>query len=238
MQVYNIAICDNDVGFAKSMTEQCKNIMDKWNIHFSIKRLYSCEEVLRDYARGGRADMMFINTTLGRKSGIDLTRRLKERGCASAVVLMAEDTGFLLDGYEVQPAYFLLKPIDTERLERAFKIGLKLQTEQKILVLKCDRQYMQVPIESILYIEAFNHGLTVHTRSRDYQVRMTFSQIMEELPPLRFARCHNSYVVNLARVSNFSRTDGVTLDCRVTLPLGRKYFEEFKQSFTQFIDTC
>lgn len=238
MPVYQIAICDDNVSFTQSMETQCEEVMNKFNMPFSIKRFYSYEDVLHDYAKGNKTDLMFLSTTLGRKNGIELARRLKERGCGSSVVLMANDRDFLLAGYEVQPVYFLLKPIDTLELEKAIKIDLKRQAESRIIILKCGRQFVQVPIENILYIEALNHQLVVHTRTKDYPVRMTFSKILEELPPLRFARCHNSYAVNLARVSRFSRIDGVTLDCRVTLPIGRKYFEEFKYSFTEFIDIC
>ncbi len=119
----------------------------------------------------------------------------------------------------------------TSQCEKAMNPDLNLQEESKNIILKYNRKYVQIPVDSILYLEVLNHDLTVHTRAKDYTVRMTFSQILGELPPSRFVRCHKSYAVNLARISHFSRTEGVTLDCRVTLPLGRKYFDEFRSRF-------
>ncbi len=238
MPVYQIAVCDDNASFAQSMAAQCEKIMERLNMPASIRLFYSFEDVLRDYAKGGQIDLLFLDIILGQKNGIDLAQRLKDRGFSSPVVLMTIDRGYLLDGYTVQPLYFLVKPIDPEQLEKAIKLSLRRQAEMKTIILKCDRRYVQVPVESIQYIEVLNHDLTVHTRTQDYSVRMTFSQILEELPSSRFVRCHNSYAVNLARVLRFSRAEGVTLDCRVTLPLGRKYFDEFRRSFVEFIDIC
>ena len=238
MPVYNIVICDDNIIFSQSLEAQCGEVMSKLNIPFSVRRVYSYEEMLRDYAKGGRADLLLVSIVLGHKSGLDLVRKLKERGCTSSVVLMAADQSYLLEGYSVQPVYFLMKPVDPSELERAIKLDLKRQAEMKSIVLKCGNRFIPVPIESIQYIEAVDHELLVHTRTKDYSVRMTFSQIMDELPPLQFSRCHNSYVVNLARVSSFSRGDGVALDCRVKLPLGRKHFDNFRRCFIEYMDAC
>lgn len=120
--------------------------------------------------------------------------------------------------------------------EKIMHPDLKHPAEPGNIILKYNRKYAQIPIDSILYLEVLNHDLTVHTLVQDYTVRMTFSQILEELPSSLFARCHKSYVVNLARILHFSRTKGVTLDCRVTLPLGRKYFDDFRHRFVEFTD--
>ena len=123
-------------------------------------------------------------------------------------------------------------------IEEAINPGLERTEESENIILRYNRRDVQIPVDSILYMEVLNHALTVHTWAKDYTVRMTFSQILGELPSSRFARCHNSYAVNLARISHFSRTGGVTLDCRVTLPLGRKYFNEFRGRFIEFTGDC
>ena len=122
--------------------------------------------------------------------------------------------------------------------EKVMNPDLKRPAESKNIILKYNCKYAQIPVDSILYLEVLNHNLTVHTILKDYTVRMTFSQIFEKLPPSRFARCHKSYAVNLARISHFSRTEGVTLDCHVTLPLGKKYFDEFWCRFAEFTGAC
>ena len=237
MSSYTIGVCDDDREFARTMSRLCAETMDRLNVPYVLKTFYCEEEVLRYIAQGGKTDLLFLDIRLGRKNGIDLARMLKERGEQTSVVLMTVDSGFLLAGYSVQPIYFLLKPIDTAELEKAVKIDLKRRVQTRNIFIKCDRKQIPVPVESILYIEVIDHSTTVHTRTRDYVSRMTFTELVDTLPQSCFARCHNSFVVNLARVTHFSRAQGVVLDCRVTLPIGRKYFDSFRKSFIEFMNS-
>ena len=235
--MYTVAVCDDDREFNQSMVRMCRAVLDKTGIQYSLKSFFCEEDVMRDISHGGKTDLMFIDIRLGRKNGIDLARKLKERGEDTSVVLMTEDSSFLLAGYSVQPVYFLMKPIDPEELEKAFKADLKRRQQSMNIFIRCERKHVPIPVDSIIYVEIIDHAITIHTRTKDYTTRMTFSQLLDELPPSTFARCHNSYAVNLSRVSHFSRALGITLDNRVTLPIGRKYFDHFRQCFIQFIDT-
>lgn len=119
MPVYNIVVCDDNINFAQSMAAQCKKAMNKLNMSSSIKVFFSYEDVVRDYARGGRPDLLFLDIILGRKNGIDLARRLRDQGYDNSIILMSADRSFLLDGYSVQLVCFLVKPIDSAELEKA-----------------------------------------------------------------------------------------------------------------------
>ena len=237
MPSYTIAVCDDDRDFVRTMSRQCAEVMENLKTPYVLKTYFCEEEILRYVAQGGKIDLLFLDIRLGRKSGLDLARILKERGEGISVVLMSVDSGFLLAGYSVQPIYFLLKPIDPVELEKAVKIDLKRRIWAMNIFIKCDRKQIPVPVDSIQYIEVIDHLTTVHTRGRDYVSRTTFTELIDDLPQSCFARCHNSFAVNLARVAHFSRAQGVVLDCRVTLPIGRKYFDSFRKSFIEFINT-
>lgn len=127
MSDYHITICDDNVSFVHSIAAQCEKVMEKLHVPCSIKSLYSFEDVLRDYAGGGRTDLLFLDIMLGRKNGIELAQELKRLGCDSFIVLMTTERSYLLAGYSVQPLYFLIKPIDTGELEKAIRLGLKQQ---------------------------------------------------------------------------------------------------------------
>ena len=237
MSNYIVGVCDDDAEFVRSMSRLCAETLERLKVKFVLKTFNCEEEVLRYIAQGGKTDLLFLDIRLGRKNGIDLAKMLRERGEQTSVVLMTVDSSFLLAGYSVQPIYFLMKPIDAAELEKAVKTDLKRRIWTKNIFIKCDRKQIPVPIESILYIEVIDHLTTVHTRTHDYVSRTTFTELVDELPRSCFARCHNSFAVNLARVSHFSRAQGVVLDCRVTLPIGRKYFDNLRQSFIEFMNT-
>ncbi len=234
---YTIAVCDDDREFVRRMGRLCTNVMEKLKVQYVLKEYYCEQEVLRFIAQGGKLDLMFLDIRLGNKSGIDLARILKERGEETSIVLMTVDDSFLLAGHSVQPIYFLMKPIDPAELEKAVRLDLKRRIWTKNIFIKCDRKQIPVPVESILYLEVIDHLTTVHTRKADYVSRTTFTELIDELPQSCFARCHNSFAVNLARVTHISRSGGVALDCRVTLPIGRKYYDSLRKSFIEYMNT-
>lgn len=232
---YTIGVCDDDREFVRSMSKLCADVMEKIKVTYVLKTYYSEEDVLKDIAQGAKIDLLFLDILLGHRNGIDLAMLLKERGEEISVVLMTVDSSFLLAGYSVQPIYFLMKPIEEAELEKAIRIDLKQRSWTKNIFIKCDRKQIPVPIESISYLEVTDHMTIVHTKACDYVSRTPLAELINELPQNCFARCHNSFAVNLARVTLLSRTQGVVLDCRVTLPIGRKYYDSLRKKFMEFM---
>ena len=240
MAVYSIAVCDDDREFAENMGEMCREtaekLKDSHGISFTVAVYNSFDDVLREFANGRKIDLLFLDIMLGQKNGIELAKKLRERGYGCSVVLMTVEREFLLEGYSVQPVYFLLKPIDKAELEKAIKLDLNRLEKSMNVILKCDRKNVLIPVDDIIYIEGLDHDLTVHTRTKDYAARMTFDKMLDQLPKGRFVRCHNSYAINLARVTHFSRQEGIMLDNRAKVPIGRKYFDGFRKQFVEYID--
>lgn len=236
MSEYNIAVCDDDSRFAEELVRLCEKVMLKTNIPFTVSSFSSAQELDKEFSRDTDIDLLFLDIKLGEQSGIEIAGRLRDNGKKCSVVLMTVDSSYLLEGYTVQPIYFLMKPISEEELEKAVKTDLKRRIQNSSLFIKCERRQVQIPVDSITYIEVLDHAMTVHTRAKDYVARMTFSKLLERLPQTHFARCHNSYAVNLSCVRRYSRIDGVTLDSGITLPIGRKYFDDFRRRFVEFMD--
>lgn len=127
---------------------------------------------------------------------------------------------------------------DMPRVDGVYTSVYSLEKSDEYLNMSLSFGLGQVEIihESILYLEVMDHVLTIHTLSGNYDIRTTLTQILGMLPEEQFCRCHNSYAVNLARIADISRTAGITLDCSVNLPIGRKYYNDVQQRFIKFIN--
>ena len=55
------------------------------------------------------------------------------------------------------------------------------------------------------------------------------------VPPGSFARCHNSFLVNLSKVEELSRTT-VRLRGGAELPMGRKFAHDFQVALVRAIN--
>ncbi len=234
--MYSIAVCDDDKDFAHMLLKTCGEIMTELGIPCRRNTYYSADEVLRAYQRSTSIDLLILDIKLAEKNGIELAKELRECGINVSIILISSDSSYLLDGYTVQPIYFLMKPFTRDQLSKAISVDLKRRMRNKTITVKCEKKQVKILSDSIYYLEVMDHTITIHTRSGDYVTHSTLKQFLDMLPADQFCRCHNSYAVNLSFVSNISRTAGASLECSVRVPVGRKYYDELQQSFIKYVN--
>lgn len=98
------------------------------------------------------------------------------------------------------------------------------------LVVQTGRGVSVLPHDRIDYLQAARNYVAVHSEGREYLVRDTFANIMNELAGSPILRCHRSYAVNSDRIREILTADGrlrVRLETGDEVPLGRGFREEF-----------
>ena len=140
-------------------------------------------------------------------TGMELARSLREKGKRVSIIFVTACEDYLSDGYGVQPIHFLLKPVHREALASAIHTDLKLNYIPKTVV--------------------------VHIGNK--LVHLSLSDFEKQLPMGQFARCHNSYLVNLDEVREIGRTE-ISLQSGETLPMGRSYYKAFQSAFVRYIN--
>ena len=105
---------------------------------------------------------------------------------------------------------------------------LVLQLEDSIFV-KTNLQFVKIALADILYLEADNNYVQLHTPERKFALRVSLGQLLEKIEFKKLVRIHRSYAVNIDRMSSFS--DGEVWIGKQSLPLGRNYREEFLNKF-------
>lgn len=97
---------------------------------------------------------------------------------------------------------------------------------ERFLVRKLGREFL-VAANDIEWIQAAGNYANLRVRGRDYPLRSTIAGVETRLDPLRFARVHRSYIVNLDQIAMIEPLD--TGDARLhlkdgtTLPCSRRY---------------
>jgi DNA-binding LytR/AlgR family response regulator len=103
-----------------------------------------------------------------------------------------------------------------------------LRLEDSIFV-KNNVQFVKIALQDILYLEADNNYVQLHTAERKLALRVSLAQLLEKIQFKKLVRIHRSYAINIDRMSSFS--DGEVWIGKLTLPLGRNYREEFLNKF-------
>ncbi|MBO7589101.1 MAG: LytTR family transcriptional regulator DNA-binding domain-containing protein [Bacteroidaceae bacterium] len=111
-----------------------------------------------------------------------------------------------------------------QRLEEMSRNAANLQKAETELTFKTDYKQVRVKPDNILYIEGMGEYLKIYhlDAATPLVVLMSMKRILEQLPDDRFARVHKSYIVNLNRIINNSRTQ-ITMENASIIPIGESY---------------
>ncbi|MDO4183420.1 MAG: LytTR family DNA-binding domain-containing protein [Coriobacteriia bacterium] len=137
--------------------------------------------------------------------------------------------------YDTNHVYFLLKPVSTEKLQKALDLAFEALSSatNAPIKLKFGRGFTLVYPTSIKYIESNLRKLTVHTVQEDLQTYAKLEEVQKQLPPY-FVRCHQSYLVNLAFMENY-KNEGITMLDGTIIPVSRARAKEVQDSLLHFL---
>jgi len=125
-----------------------------------------------------------------------------------------------------------MKPVPEDKLMDVLsKAAERLAAEPPFVVIFCEGETLRLYEEDILYVEAFLHYISIHTREREYKIKESISAFGEKLGA-DFYRIHRSYLISLKHIIRISRT-GVTLDEGMQLPLARGKYDAVNRAFIE-----
>lgn len=235
MSDYRIAICDDDRNMLNEMAQMCEDILSQKDIAHEIREFKSSEDLFNSICAGEGYDLLILDIQMDGMSGMELAHKLRDTNNRVSIIFVTACDSYLLEGYEVQPIYFLLKPVDKQRLETALTLDLSLNHSPKSFAMRIGGKNINLVLSEIIYIESYNHQLIIHMTSAEQSVYTSLTAMEQQLPTGAFSRCHNSYLVRLEHVSEISRSE-VTLRNGVKLPIGRQYFKTFQQDFISYMN--
>lgn len=194
-------------------------------------------EVLRNHA----VDLLFLDVQMPELTGISLLKVLQKK---PLVVLTTAYSEYALEGYELDVADYLLKPITFERFLRAVdKVTQRLEGKQIIMTekvisetpnpfvfVKDGTKLVKVQLNDILYVEGLKDYVTIHTKQQKITSLQRMKALEEQLPSDKFIRIHNSYIISLQAIEVIHK--GEVQVAGTLLPIG----DTFKKSFREFIE--
>lgn len=99
------------------------------------------------------------------------------------------------------------------------------------LVVKAEGLVHLLTYDQIIWVEAYDYYVKIHTQSRFYLVRDSMKNMESNLPEQQFVRIHKSSIVNLHKVESLTYDTGdmILLTNGKQLKLSRKYRDRFKK---------
>ena len=227
-----IAICDDE----QKQIEYLKSAVEAWaeqkQHSVAVSTFLSAEAFLFEYDEDKSFDILLLDVEMEKISGIELAKKIRKDNLRAEIIFITSHFEFYGEGYEVDALHYLIKPVSAEKLETVLDKAVgKLQTEAPSVIIISDGETMKIPETDILYVEAFKHYITIHTKTKEYMVKESISAFEERLSE-GFFKIHRSYIVSLRYITKISRTS-VTVG-GVELPLARGKYDEVNMAFIKY----
>ncbi len=197
-----------------------------------------------EYVNNHEVDLMFLDIQMPNLSGIGLLRIIQKK---PEVILTTAYSDYALDGYDLNVADYLLKPITFERFLQAVekvkqrREGARLNSEQPknagpppeddFMFIKDGTKLIRVNINNIMYIEGLKDYVTIYTPEQKIVSLQRMKNLETQLPKSQFIRVHHSYILSLKWI-NAIHKDFVEIN-KVQIPIG----ETYRKAFREFIDS-
>jgi len=185
------------------------------------------------YLAENRIDLIFLDIELGRLSGMEFLRTLKS---PPGVIITSAYAGYALEGYEFNVTDYLLKPYSFERFIKAVNSFQQTTVREgsgkgNYIFVKTEYRIERIDLSDILYIEGMKDYLRIVCSKGKVMTLMSFAKIMEKLPPERFMRVHNSYIVSLDKIEHIER-DRIKIGDAL-IPVSKRNRKEFYRKIGQ-----
>lgn len=185
-------------------------------------------------------DLIFLDINMPVISGLNFLKSLNQPPLVIFTTAYAE---YALDGFELNAVDYLLKPISTERFDKAMeKVFERLQRSiprspgesrptgqpsKDYIFVKADGKLVKVNYSDILYCEGMKDYLKIYLKTGKFLViHQTMKGMEEHLPDQTFMRIHKSYIVSLPAIKSFHDNMLQFAETPEEIPVSNSYKEE------------
>ena len=210
MDVLKIAICDDTV-------EECREVEACAARFFGDRRLKARIDTYKDMpellAADEEYDLYLLDVLMPGMTGIEGAGALQKKVERPVVVFITSSLESAVDGYSVNAAGFVLKPVEPERLEATLERVLR-------------------KLEKVVYFENRLHRVYVALDDGELlTISHKLSELQEELEGFsQFLRCHQSYIVNLDHVEALEESCFQMAGGQV-VPVSRNFYKQSKYAY-------
>ncbi|ARS35709.1 LytR/AlgR family response regulator transcription factor [Pontibacter actiniarum] len=199
------------------------------------------------YIEALKPDLVFMDIQMPTMSGIELIKILNH--VKPQIILTTASPDYALEGFELDVAGYLLKPISFERFLKAVnKVHHLINSTNQVKYqenegqafnthfwAKVNGKLLHIKFEDVLLVKGMKDYVQIYLKDRKIITYLTMKRILEILPPHEFTRVSRSFIV---RTSSIQGIDGNVLETSVAdeeIIIGSTYRESIKNEANKWL---
>ena len=206
----NCLVIDDEPLARKGLKEYIADV-DFLNLRGEFDNPLKAAEIL---SRGER-QLLFLDIQMPKITGLEFFRTLQN---APPVIFTTAFPQYALEGFEVNALDYLVKPVSFERfLKAAMKAKEYYEVREKNVAeasaaadyffIKADKRLVKILFDDVLFVEALENYVTIHTRDRKFITYLTFKSVEDYLPSDKFLKVHKSFIVAASKIDSIEGND-------------------------------
>ncbi|MGC4037453.1 MAG: LytTR family transcriptional regulator DNA-binding domain-containing protein [Chitinophagaceae bacterium] len=195
-------------------------------------------------------DLVFLDIQMPKINGFEMLELIET---PPPVIFATAFDDYAIKAFEAHAIDYLLKPFNQERFDKAIQKwsdqNNTKQTEKNTqdlletashspsqsqrIVVKSGSKIKIIPVHDVLYLEAADDYVKIHTKEGYFLKNKTMSHFEQVLDPQQFVRSHRSYIVNvqqITRIDPYEKDNHVAvLKAGTQIPVSRSGYGKLKE---------
>lgn len=194
-------------------------------------------------------DLIFLDIQMPKINGFEMLELIEQ---PPAVIFATAFDEYAIKAFEAHAIDYLLKPFNQERFDKAIQKWLDANNKQsekntqelletasqspaqsQRIVVKSGSKIKIIPVHDVLYLEAADDYVKIHTKEGYFLKNKTMSHFEQVLDPQQFVRSHRSYIVNvqqITRIDPYEKDNHVAvLKAGTQIPVSRSGYVKLRE---------
>lgn len=230
----NIVICDDENNLIIELKELLSRYAAETGREFCIFSYHDGSELLANYQPD--FDLIFMDIKMEKLSGLETAEEIRKMDGTVGLFFLTSLPQYVWKGYEYGAVNYLLKPMKYGRLKMELdRFFQRYQgREEPYLSFANDTGKYKVLYKNLRYAETDKRNVLLHFDDQQQVIYKNMKEVASILEPQRqFARCHASFIVNLAYVKSVENLEAV-LTTGERVPISQPKRKEFMSRMTDY----
>ena len=232
--MYRIAMCDDDNDLCLMLEKFLRGFFAGKGIECSVFTFTDIQSFDDSLSDGGCYDLLFLDIMFDKDNGMNYAKQLRARDCKFDIIFITLYSGYAVESYDVDPLYFITKPIEQSKLTAAVTRFLDKNTPHYICFNSISGT-LKLRLSNIYYFEIYGHQVLIHkTDGTQADIRGSLKDIEAQLPPASFIRPHRSYLVNIDFITEITHSN-IIISNGESIPISRSLFNKIQLEFVDYL---
>ena len=232
-----IAICDDEAQYVHQTAKLVQEYLGgRPDLSGQVFPFRLGRELLCQVEEAGGFDLYLLDIIMPGLNGIETGRQLRQLGDGGEIVYLTTSPDYAVDSYSVRAFFYLLKPLEKDRLFQVLDAAVKKLNERrsKAVLITTKDGSRRVLLDQILYVERVGRSLRYFCSGGavdSLSLRVPFHTAVEPLlSDPRFCQCGSSFAFNLQHVAGVNGQE-VLLDSGGAAAIPRASVAPFKHAW-------